>query len=82
MGVVQKLCDWEEKERGGESGEGAQRRKENNTPDNHARNYDGEKVTDNFKNRTVLFPHTAFQFSAYNRKPHLVGTNSGLVTII
>lgn len=28
MGVVQKLCDWEEKERGGEFGEGAQRRKE------------------------------------------------------
>lgn len=28
MGVVQKLCDWEEKERGGKSGEGAERRKE------------------------------------------------------
>ena len=28
MGVVQKLCGWEEKERGGESGEGARRRKE------------------------------------------------------
>lgn len=28
MGVVQKLCGWEEKERGGESGEGERRRKE------------------------------------------------------
>ena len=44
----------------------AQRRKKKKTPDHHAINYDGVKVIDNFKNRTVLCPHS---FSVLNLQP-------------